>query len=138
VVLGAYGIPPFGTASEFADREALWIWNTPLAQFNAPFGQPIVFSKSINVPTSTPVIIHVLVDDTATIILNGVPLATVSNGWTTTSYPQIPATLQAGPNLLQITAINLAPGGAGLLASVISVSPPNVLAHTDGTWTWTI
>jgi hypothetical protein len=81
--------------------------------------------------------VHILVDDRATVILNGVPVGTAIDGWTTPTYPQIPINLLNGPNLLQIAAINLAPGGAALMASVIR-SDGVVLAHTDGTWTFTL
>jgi hypothetical protein len=116
----------------------MWIWNIPGAQFSAPFGIDIAFGKEIIVSVATAVQIHILVDDVAVIILNGVPIGTATDGWVTPAYPRIAATLQPGSNILQISATNLAPGGAGLLVSVIRNSDSAILAHSDATWTWNI
>lgn len=84
----------------------------------------------------TAIIIHVLIKGAATVILNGVPIGTAVEGSISTAYTTINTNLLAGTNLLQVSAVNPATGGAGLLVAVLRTSDNSVIARTDGSWTW--
>jgi hypothetical protein len=138
IQLGAFGFAgdPWGTASNFVAPDAQWIWNASTAATSAEANVPITFSNQWWNQTSNNVdaILHVIVDDTATVSLNGTKLRDVEGGgWNTTSYPQIPVTLTPGNNRIDIVATNSG-GPAALLVALVRSSDKAVLLKSDSTW----
>ncbi|RKO94005.1 hypothetical protein BDK51DRAFT_45125 [Blyttiomyces helicus] len=132
--LGLFGISPWGSASQFADPTASWIWYTSTAAATAPSGSVTFVNQYYNSSYNTmPAILHILADDSATVFVNGANVGVAVAGWSTTSYTKIPVNLTPGANLISIVDTN-ASGPAGLCASLISSVTNSVLLHTDTTW----
>jgi hypothetical protein len=68
---------------------------------------------------------------------NGVLIGTAFDGASTPLYTRIPTTLLPGLNTFQFVSENTTPGSAGLIVSIVTNPGGAVVAHTDGTWTWT-
>ena len=138
VDLGPYGMSPWGTSSNFADRSARWIWNTWGADSWANWYQPIRFVQTYtnSLPRGRPVVIHLLIDNYGSISLNGQVLGIFDDGWANwgdTGYPKLRGTLQPGQNLIDMLGVNSG-GPAGLLLAVVDAASGAVLFHSDSTW----
>ncbi|RKO90607.1 hypothetical protein BDK51DRAFT_50107 [Blyttiomyces helicus] len=133
--LGIFGVSPWGSASQFYDPTAYWIWSVPTAATAAPAGTVTFANQYYNSSNFTiPAVLHILADNNAVVVLNGVIVGTAAGGWTTPSYTQLPLSLTPGNNSISIVATN-AGGPAGLCAALISGVNKSVLLHTDNTWT---
>lgn len=132
--LGKFGINPWGVNAAFAAPTAFWIWNSQTAATDAPANVPVTFKTQFWNSGSTPInaTLHIVVDNDATVNLNGSDIGKASGGWGNANYPKMPVTLQPGNNLFTIVATN-GGGPAGLLAAVIDPSG-KVLLQTDHTW----
>lgn len=140
VELGVVGISPWGGCPDFVDRTAKWIWTDSAAVSSVPSNQtPVTFVKKYeNNQNNIPITINIIVDNWATIRLNGATIGTVAGGWG--GYSQyLHGILKPGLNVLEIDTINQ--GGvnnpAGIVASAFIESTPTVLFHTDSSWMWT-
>lgn len=136
VVLGSFGIGPWGSASQFADPSAEWIWTDAGAATSAPHGIPIYFNARCTVSVATPVVVHIIIDNSGTLYHNGTTIGSCSGGWTAPDYPKFNITLTPGVNVLGFTGFNAgsSPNPAGLLLSVIRVSDNAVLLRTNSAW----
>jgi len=73
--LGAFGIAPWGSWSgaSFVDPTAQYIWSEAGAASTAAVNVPVTFSHQLSNPNGVAVdaTMHVIVDDTADIAVNG-------------------------------------------------------------------
>ncbi|AYV80019.1 MAG: hypothetical protein Gaeavirus5_16 [Gaeavirus sp.] len=143
-ILGPYGMNPWGSASNFADKNAKWIWNLSTAAVLAPTNKTPIRFQTIVVATGhqdVPAVVHVMSDNAPQggnmVKLNGQVVGQIlDGGWVTTSYTQINITLAPGNNLLEFDVSNLG-GPAGLIVSVIATDTNQVLADSgSGVWGW--
>lgn len=134
IQLGDMGLGPWGSASNFVDMSAKWIWNTQTATVDAP-NTPVKFSNQwYNIMSSNvPATLHIIVDNKATVMLNGKQIADVEGGWDTTNYPKVNLTLVPGNNVIDIIATN-AGGAAALIASLVKNSDSSIIMRTDSSW----
>jgi hypothetical protein len=132
--LGQYNMSPWGGAAKFVDPNAQWIWNLQTAATDAST-VPITFSNQYYNNTATPIdtILHIIVDDVATVTLNGTKIGDVRGGWDTLEYPKLPITLQPGNNRIDILATNTG-GPAGLLVALVKKSDNTILLRSDASW----
>lgn len=135
ISLGKYPIAPWGSTSNFVDPQAQWIWNLSTAATEAPANIPIKFSTLYTNSSGSPIdaVLHVLVDDNATVYLNGTKVGVVGGGWNSPDYTKLPISLPIGYNTIDIVATN-AGGPAALIASLVKTSDKSVLLRTDNTW----
>lgn len=134
--LGDFPMAPWGGAANFSDTSAKWIWNTSNAAAGAPAGV-VKFSNQYYNASGSPVstTLHMIVDDGATISINGSQVADVpGGGWANANYPKRPVTFVAGNNLIEISATN-GGGPAGTIFSFKKDSDNTVLIKSDSTWT---
>ena len=126
---------PWGSASKFVDSSAQWIWNLQTAATTAPANVPIKFSNQWNNTTgvAVPAVLHVIVDDTATVDLNGTKVKDIAGGWGGTDYPKLPISLVPGNNIIDIIATN-GGGPAALIVSLVRTSDSSVLLRSDSSW----
>jgi len=135
--LGSFSMNPWGSASNFIDKQAQWIWNIDTAATDAPL-TPIKFSTQFmnSSLSELPATLHVIVDNSATVTLNGTKIGDVAGGgWATQDYSKIKMNLKSGNNIIDIVAAN-AGGPAGLIASLVKDSDKSVLMRTDSSWVW--
>ena len=133
IQLGAMGIDPWGSMSKFVDPSAQWIWNLQTAAVDAP-NTPVKFSNQWYNTSSTnvPATLHILVDNKATVMLNGEKIADVEGGWSQPDYPKVNLSLIPGNNVIDVIATNTG-GPAALIASLVA-SGETIILRTDSTW----
>lgn len=106
---GAYGIKPWSTLGGFYDITASWIWNTPLANVNAPIGQ-VTFQATFVQPEITPfnATLHVMADNIAQVFINGTLIADIPDkSWTgATPYPMIKVLIPVGTSTFTFNVTN--------------------------------
>jgi len=149
IILGDYGLAPWGKNTFFPDQTAKWIWYSEKANISSPnnTSSPVtiqyVYSNKSGIQINGN--LNIMIDNTCTVFLNsgelkrnnGTLIATGGwlqgdNGWNV-----YPFTIEPGENLFEFKVIN-GGGPAGLLVSAITIgtSPDNnsVLFHTDSNW----
>lgn len=131
-VLGAPSMTPW-KVTNFKVPTAQWIWNTATAASGAPSGK-VQFSQVYNNTSIAPLAasLHIIVDDSALIMLNGVQAGTAVGGYAG-PYSQVAMTLQPGWNRVDVIATNSG-GPGGLLCALVSASDSTVLLQSDGSW----
>jgi hypothetical protein len=140
VDLGDNTLPTWGVNPVFNNvfPRARWIWGSAKANELAPPGIKYEFRTSFTVDTACAATIHVIADNSASVVLNGIQITTenIGGGWGPHPHPRFSVTLKAGTNVLLITAVNLGVGDnpAGLLAGVVRDDTGTVLAQTDSNW----
>lgn len=133
-----FGSTYVGTGKPFSDTQAKWIW-IHAGTASTSTVMAATFSTTLFAAVQgTQVVLTVIVDDDATVYLNGDAVGDAYLGW----YGDIPPTtirltLAKGINTLSIRAHNDG-GPAGLLASVASADGKTVLARTSSAWTYTV
>lgn len=134
VVLGDFGIAPWGSASNFVDRDAKWIWSSDGATKFAD-NKLYKFHYTFTNTTSKPIDakIHTLLDNNGELFVNLISLGNVSGGWGG-GYKIKSATFLPGTNYIHIVARNVG-GPAGLLLSALDETG-KVLFHTNSKWKW--
>jgi hypothetical protein len=140
--LGAYNTSSAWSAESFADKTAKWVWSEKGAMDSAAAGCT-KFIKVHASPSDTPATLHIIVDNSAKITLNGQPVGEATGGFGRNDGgrgpTKLPVQLVKGTNTLEVSATNMPHNGgknpAGLLLSVIT---PNgaVAFHTDDSWIW--
>ena len=131
--LGSYSMAPWGSASNFIDPKAQWIWNSQAAATSAPKGTVIFENQYYNSgSTNISAVLHIEVDDSAVVNLNGNNLGSASAGYGG-GYTQISCQLIPGNNLFKVAATNTG-GPAGVLLSLINTQTNTVLLRSDNTW----
>ncbi len=132
-VLGPYDMGPW-QASNFRDRSAQWIWNDPDAAGGAAQGACIVFNRAYTARTAVDATMDIVVDNQATVYLNGARVGQAAGGWEGGDYPKLALRLKRGANIIDVEAVN-AGGPAGLLVSVRDGAGA-VLLRSDASWKW--
>lgn len=109
--------------------------NLKTAVADAPVNIPIKFSKQFNNTSGAAIdaTLHVIVDDNATVNLNGVKVGDASGGWGDNNYPKLPVTLKTGNNIFDIVATN-GGGPAALLVALVKKSDNSIIFRSDATW----
>ncbi|KAG5191350.1 hypothetical protein JKP88DRAFT_174697 [Tribonema minus] len=130
---GGFGTVPWGSASQFEDKTAKWIWTSPNARFSAPVGS-YNFAAQLKIMSVTPVtaMLHILVDNDADIYLNGEKVGSASLGFSARDYSRIPLTLVWGVNDIVLRCTNTGVGPAGVCASLIDDVSKTPLLKTEG------
>jgi Ricin-type beta-trefoil lectin domain len=131
---GAFGIAPWGSAANFADKSAQYIWNSTTPE--TAQGGDVTFGTQYHNQSSTAInaTLHMIVDDYAKIFFNGQELPAAGGGWTAPNYYKQPVVLVPGLNQCEIVATNAAAGYAGLLMSVIDATSKVHFSTGTGTW----
>jgi hypothetical protein len=134
-VIGRIGAAPWGNNAQFADPDAMWIWNEPGATRNAAGGVKIQFQGACDVTADRNATVHAIVDNHGEVHLNGKYVAIIAEGgWQRRNYSRIPIQLISGTNVLTVHCYN-AGGPAGLVVSVID-DHGEVLLRSDARWRW--
>ena len=126
---------PWGSTSDFPDKEAQWIWNLKTAAVDAP-SAPIKFSNQWYNKTNADVqaVLHTIVDNQGEVFLNGKKVGDIKGaGWVTKEYSKMDVTLKPGNNVIDIVALNV-DGPAALIVSLVAKSNNGVLLRSDSTW----
>lgn len=123
-ILGTYGMAPWGSASGFVAPSASWIWNSSTAYSDAPTDNfYIEVDWADSVPAPYWATLHIIVDNTCDVYMNGSYVGSVrSEGWNTTNYTRLSIYIQGGYNLLRLYVGNAAgntPNPAGLLCALV-------------------
>lgn len=129
----------WGTASNFIDPNAYFIWNQGGVQHGgAPSHMHIKFSTHYYNATGSNIsaVFHVIIDNYGYVMLNDVQLATImSGGWTTPNYTKVSMTLLPGVNYIDVVGYNEDHGGAaGFIGSLVRSSDSSVILRTNDTW----
>ncbi len=141
--LGDNTMLPWGVNATFKATfpRARWIWGSANAEGLAPVNINYEFRTTFSVAAACAATVHVIADNSASVVLNGTTVATnIGGGWggapNAAEYPRIKVTLAAGTNVLLISAANggEGPNPAGLLAGVVRDDTGTVLTQTDSTW----
>jgi len=119
-----------------------WKKTDPDWSTNPLLNQPFEFYTTVNVDTETKATLHLIVDNFATVELNGVTIQCPSSSegwcknslfndgyWSKTNYPKIPMTLRPGTNDLRVIGRNME-GPGGFIASLIA-EDGTVLTNTN-------
>jgi hypothetical protein len=136
VVLGKYGIAPWGSAG-FSDKEASWIWSERSAKSQYALVETPAFYYLYNHVGSSPSDVRVdfIADNEADIYVNGELIGSGKGGWGG-DYIQAGNRKQArilpGNNIVKVVANNRG-GEAGFLMAAFDVKG-TVLFRTDGGW----
>ncbi len=139
-----WGTTNIGAGKPFADTQAKWIWYHAGAQSSSSPDTAATFTATVMATAAdfddqgtAAAQLHIIVDDTADVYLNGAKVGSVQYGWRPYEYIGRPLslTLAKGTNTLSIRAVNTG-GPAGLIASLVSVDGNTVLARTNGAWTY--
>lgn len=136
-----YNSGPWGK-NTFPDTTAQWIWYTPDAVSGAPTNTNAPVSLIYNYTNNTGEYrfadLYIMVDDIATVFLNGTQVGgTINAGWATAGMePNVlnAVRFQTGDNILAIQCIN---GGGPAGMCMTAMSNDAVLFHSDGTWKYT-
>jgi hypothetical protein len=143
IELGNNSMAPWGVNATFNGYfpDARWIWGSANANEKAPgAGVTYAFGTTFTVATAGTATVHIIVDNTATLILNGTTISSnIGGGWgAIPDYPKVKVSLMAGTNNLVINATNLSVAGeenpAGLLAGVIHDETGAILTQTNSSW----
>lgn len=134
VIIGKYGIGPWGLQNNWPDKTADWIWFTGGAAQNADVN-PYWFCYVYNNLSSSDfkVRVNVIADDAGKLILNGVAIGNQYTGGWGGNWPSFDVSLKSGINTFSFYTKN-GGGPAGLVACVTDASNGNLLFHTDNTW----
>lgn len=122
---------------QFADTQAKFVWTHPKSDVRSDMPvETHTFSTRFTVSNATAATIHAVVDNVATVYVNDVRIGKMNGGWRSgTSYPQLPITLKAGENVVDIEAANPdPPSPGGLLVSIITEDGTVVSRTGDPTW----
>ncbi len=140
--LGNNTMAPWGVNATFNGYfpNARWIWAVANAnEKTLADGTKYAFTSTFTVATAGTATVHVIADNSGTLILNGTTIATnFGGGWgNVPNYPRFSVPLAAGTNTLVIHVTNLGPGEnpAGLLAGVIHSDTGAILTQTNSSWT---
>jgi hypothetical protein len=120
----------WGARASFKDQSAKWLWSVDKASTVSVPAATIKLKAQYFNATDKPVdvIAHVMVDDSATISLNGAGKPAVG-GYSGSTYPQIKFKLQPGNNVFVVAAKNVS-GSAGFAMSIIDADG-KVLLNTN-------
>jgi hypothetical protein len=132
IILGEYGMGPWGTNSGFVDKTANWIWNNVNAASNAHVGS-LYFLGTYNNHNNEIInaTVHSITDNSGLVWCNGTPIGVDQGaGWLTTSYSKLPVKIKTGNNNFQFDCYNSGLA-AGLIYSIIDDANGNVLMHSD-------
>lgn len=134
VVLGPYGIAPWKGNSKFPDPTASWVYSVAGANIGAPRDTYTNFQTIYTNSEAYPVTasLFVMVDDTATVYLNGVSLGAVVQFSYDNVGPAMMVDLQPGDNKIDFLTYNAgdADSPAGLIYSLIDPKTNTVLIHS--------
>lgn len=132
-ILGDYGMDPWGSAFDFVDPHAKWIWSTPDWN-NAPADSTMNFTfyymnpSNVNVATT----LNIVVDNEATIYLNDAVIGNINGGWHNVDYPRVSVIMTPGNNIFRIDASNVgtSPNPAGLLYALVRDSDGQIMLRS--------
>lgn len=130
-VLGPYNMNPWN-AWNFEDRQAQWIWNDPNAASDTG-NDCINFITTFYANTDINATVSIIVDNWATLFINGKQLGGAGGGWGGGDYTKMIVKLQAGQNIISVKAQN-GGGPAGLLLSARNNENNTVLFRSDQSW----
>ena len=133
VVLGVWGMRPWGARAKFVTPTAMWIWSTAGAAKSAPPGT-VAFTRDYNSTSGADVtaMLHIIVDNSVDVTLNGKSVGSGTGGWDRANYPKLPVTLTPGLNKFEFNCGNAGnkPSPAGMIYSLVS-SSGEVLMTSD-------
>jgi hypothetical protein len=141
--LGNNTMAPWGGNSKFNGYfpDGRWIWATEKANESAQSSRGYRLGTTIYVDAACVATVHVIVDNTANVFLNGNAVGpNCVGGWgENPNYTHFDVTLATGNNILVILAVNGAANGrgpnpAGLLAGVRRKDNGAVLTNTNLSW----
>jgi hypothetical protein len=137
VVLGAYGMGPWGTVNGFTDASASWIWSHPDAASHTIADPVVLFQVEYVSPSATNVsaTLHIIVDNIGVVYVNRTRATFDAIMWGGPG-PQLAVTLLPGRNLIDILAVNMG-GPGGLIFSCRANSDNAVLFRSSAATLWT-
>ena len=135
--LGKLGIGPWKGAPGFKNQKAKWIWYTKNANISAPGSANAIFKYTWNNSSSSNISakINIIVDNEATIIVNGKNIGEQEGGWGG-SGGLFNVILPPGKNDFIFDATNegTIPNPAGLLVSVLDENNKILFSTGDSGW----